>query len=249
MATTISKQQTLNQLLKEDRLASPRFEEELPILEQFIFGLCRENATMDQARMAYGNLQKMFFDWNEVRVSSVREIEEALAGLSDAESRAQRVISFLQEVFENHFSFDLEKLRKEGVKGAAKQITKLGAASEYVTSWVVQRTLGGHAIPLDTATLRCTKRLGLLDEHLEDLESARTNLEHAIQKTKGMAFTDAISNLAEQNCREGEPSCGGCPMATVCPSKVDVGVETRVEIQVAITQEETVTNVTRGKSR
>lgn len=218
MATTISKQQTLHQLFKEEGLADPGPCDELGVLEQFIFALCRENATTEQARQAYQNLRTQFFDWNEIRVSTPREIEDALAGLGDAESRAQRLLSFLQEVFETHFCFDLERLHKEGVKVAAKQLMKYGAANDYVGAWVIQRSLGGHAIPVDAPTLRCARRLGLVEASTEDPESVRTALEHAVQKTKGSQFTDVISNLAERFCWEGEPSCPNCPMARNCPT-------------------------------
>src|SRR5262245_12795323 len=105
MATTISKTRTLNQLLGATVSGQDAPGEPLPVLEQFIFGLCRENATSEQAGQAFANLRAQFYDWNEVRVSTTRELEEALAGLSDAESRAHRLLSFLQEVFEETFSF------------------------------------------------------------------------------------------------------------------------------------------------
>jgi len=215
MATTINRQRILNRLLE-----SPHGEvnepEALPVLEQFIFALCRENATDEQARLAYESLKTKFFDWNEVRVSSVRELEEAMAGLSDAESRAQRLISFLQEVFETTFSFDLEALQKKGLKQGAKQVMRFGSANDYVGAWVTQRSLGGHAIPLDAPTLRCTRRIGLVEANTEDVESARATLEHLIPKAKGVPFTDAISNLAEKVCREEEPNCPGCPLNADC---------------------------------
>src|SRR5947207_2105718 len=123
MATTINKQRLLNQLLSSDLADAPE-PESLPVLEQFIFGLCRENATAEQAQLAYANLKTRFFDWNEVRVSSIRELEEAMAGLSDTESRAQRLVAFLQEVFEDKFSFELDGLLKKGLKQAASQLAQ-----------------------------------------------------------------------------------------------------------------------------
>jgi hypothetical protein len=87
MATTINKTRVLNNLLAAGP-ASDKNAEPLSVLEQFIFALCRENATLEQAQQAFNNLRAGFFDWNEVRVSSPREIEEALAGLSDTEGRA-----------------------------------------------------------------------------------------------------------------------------------------------------------------
>jgi len=215
MATTINRQRTLNRLL-ESPLGEVHEPEALPVLEQFVFALCRENATDEQARAAYKSLQTKFFDWNEVRVSSVREIEDAIAGLSDTESRAQRLIAFLQEVFEMKYSFDLEDLLKKGLKQGSKQVMRFGAANDYVGAWVTQRTLAGHAIPLDAPTLRCARRIGLVEANSEDVEAARASLEHLVPKAKGAHFTDAISNLAEAVCWEEEPNCPACPLNAEC---------------------------------
>jgi endonuclease-3 len=220
MATTINKQRLLTSILSR----APRSSEgEGPraVLEQFIYGLCRENATPEQADRAFRRLREHFFDWNEVRVSSQRELEDAFAGLGHPEARAQRLVSFLQEVFETTFSFDLEDLHKKGVKVAAKQLLRYQAANDFVGSWVVQRTLGGHAIPLDEATLRCVRRLGLIDNNQEDLEAIRASLEHLVPKSKGPAFTDAISVLAEEMCHEDEPNCPSCPLAGECSTGQD----------------------------
>src|SRR5581483_11029643 len=106
--------------------------------------------------------------------------------------RAQRLVSFLQEVFEETFSFDLEALQKKGLKQAHKKLMSYGAANDYVGAWVVQRSLGGHAIPVDAATQRCTRRLGLVDAETEDPEAVRSALEHLVPKAKGARFTDAV---------------------------------------------------------
>lgn len=227
MATTTNKQRTLTHLLAvsgpggDAKTKGGNGDGEsvsLPVLEQVIFALCRENATTEQARQAFENLRGRFFDWNEVRVSTIRELEEALAGLSDTESRAQRLVSFLQEVFEEKFAFELEDLHKKGLKQAAKKLMGYGAANDYVGSWVVQRTLGGHAIPIDQATQRCARRLGLIDGTTEDPEAARATLEHLVPKAKGPQFTDAVSQVAEVHCWEVDPDCPGCPLRADCPT-------------------------------
>jgi len=140
MATTINKQRLLSQLLSASRKAAESNAEERPVLEQFIYGICRESPTPEQAERAYQFLREKFFDWNEIRVSSVREVEEAFDGMSHSELRAQRVIAFLQEVFEKEFSFELEDLGKKGLKNAAKGLTRYQASNDYVASWVIQRS-------------------------------------------------------------------------------------------------------------
>ncbi len=224
MATTINKQRLLNQLFTTAKKTIEPDEEARPVLEQFIYGLCREDATREQADDAYRFLCEKFFDWNEIRVSSLRELEEAFDGMSEPELRAQRLISFLQEVFEIHFSFDLDKLQKEGVKQAAKKLSRYQSANEYTISWVVQRTLGGHAIPVDAPTLRCVRRLGLIDE-VQQEEEARASLEHLVPKAKGAWFTDMISTVAGEYCWEDQPQCSSCPLAGECAYAQENSVE------------------------
>jgi endonuclease III len=227
MATTTNKQRLLTQffsMLKGSYEVAAQ--DERPVLEQFIYGICRENATREQADRAYERLREQFFDWNEVRVSSPREIEETLGDLTDGEQRAERIIALLQQVFEATFSFDLEGLHKKGVKQGAKSLSRYeGAVNEYVTAWVVQQSLGGHAIPVDPPTLRCSRRLGLVDRDVEDPEAVRTSLEHLVPKAKGAAFTDLMSYLSHEFCWESEPNCSACPLATECPSAAEMGAE------------------------
>ncbi len=196
-------------------------EEPRPVLEQFIYAICRENAVRTQADEAFACLERCFFDWNEIRVSSVHEVADALTGLSDAETRAQRILDFLQEVFETTFSFDLESLQKKGVKQAAKQLARFQSANDYAIAWVVQNSLGGHAIPIDDLSMRVLRRLALLDEEAGDLEALRAGIEHQVPKARGRHFVDVISSLGANTCHEDEPQCERCAMLPECPTAQD----------------------------
>src|ERR1700687_1484663 len=99
MPAVTNKQRVLNQILNIRKKVVDPEPENLPVMEQCIYGFCREVMTPDLAEKAYKKLRDRFFDWNEIRVSSSREIEEVFADLPDAEARALRLISFLQEVF------------------------------------------------------------------------------------------------------------------------------------------------------
>jgi endonuclease-3 len=229
MATTINKQKILNLLLSATRKSSEAGTEDRPVLEQLIYSLCRENATPEQARQAFCFLREHFFDWNEIRVSSQRELEEAFRGEPNPEVRAQRLVMFLQEVFETTYSFDLDGLLKKGLKQGAKHLSRFQAANDYSIAWVVQRSLGGHAIPVDAPTLRTTRRLGLIETESES--EARSSLEHLIPKAKGPHFTDAISRIADEYCQDEEPRCGECPLAGECAYAHEVGVETVASVR------------------
>lgn len=224
MPTTINKQRLLTQIFTalKKRYSLPTTESR-PVLEQFLYAVCREGTTREEADRAYRSLQEHFFDWNEIRVSSLREVEEVLSHLPYSSVRAQRLISLLQEVFETMFAFELESLQKKGLKQAAKHLSRYQAANDYAVAWVVQQALGGHAIPLDGPSIRVLRRLGLIDSIETDPETMRASLEHLIPKARGSLFNDLISALANDLCRLEEPHCTSCPLAGECSTAQDAG--------------------------
>ena len=223
MPTLISKQKIVHQLFTGlGKLGKTKPIDERPVLEQFLYAILRENSTREAADQAFASLQEHFYDWNELRVSSTLEIGEALEGIvSQPEARAQRIIDFLQEIFETTYSFDLEPLlevlQKKGLKQASKQLSRYQAANDYAVAWVMQQSMGGHSIPLDGAALRVLKRMGLVEDET-DLEALRASVEHQIPKTKGSQFVDLISALADAVCHEQNPRCSACPMHAMCPA-------------------------------
>jgi len=214
MPTTTNKQRVLNQLFATEAKDRPGEEEPRPVLEQYLYALCREGVTREQADRAYRNLREQFFDWNEVRVSSVRELADALEALPNAEGRALQLVEFLQDVFETTYSFDMEHLHKKGLKVAAKQLARYN--NDFAAAWVIQQSLGGHAIPVDAPSLRTLRRMGVVEGEEQDGEALRASLEHQVAKAKGPLFNDLVSELAEEFCYEADPACSACPMSPAC---------------------------------
>ncbi|MCE9567956.1 MAG: endonuclease [Planctomycetes bacterium] len=227
MPAITNKQQLLTQaqtaLKKRFPLPEAEEAEPRPLLEELIYAICREGSTTADADAGYARLRKAFIDWNEVRVSTVQEVGDVLRPLSGSGSRAKRIIGLLQEVFEDKYSFDLSELDKKGLKDTARKLRfyKEGV-NDYAVAWVIQRTLGGHAIPLDEPTLRVLRRLGVIEDFDPDnLETVRGSIEHVIPKTRGPEFTDLMSVHAKELCVEQDPHCSACPLNRDCP----VGIE------------------------
>src|SRR5262245_16461560 len=150
-------------LLKKRYKLGPR-DGRLSVLEAVIYGICHEATTREQASQALNRFKDHFFDWNEVRVSSVEEIQDVLAGLPDPEDRARRVRKFLRQLFSKTYGFTLEPLTKKPLKDAVKALQEFEACqSDYVLATVIQQALGGHAIPVDASIRRGLARLGAAD--------------------------------------------------------------------------------------
>jgi endonuclease-3 len=219
MPSSTQKQQALTQVLAHlKRRYDSGDGPQRPVLETLIYGVLREGATPEQADAAYTNLEQRFFDWNEVRVSQPAEVEAALENLPGAKEKAPRVIGILHAVFEREFCFKLDEIAKKGLKNAVKILQdKFEHATEFAIGWVVQRSLEGHAIPIDAASLRCLQRLGVA-EAADDPEALRAGLEHVVPKAKGPLFSDGLSRVALEYCFVEDPSCGDCPLKADCPS-------------------------------
>ncbi|MEZ6122953.1 MAG: hypothetical protein R3C49_07230 [Planctomycetaceae bacterium] len=142
----------------------------LPVLETMLFSVCLEDNPWDKAEAAYQRLLKSFFDMNEIRVSSVTEIERILNDLRFADWKGGRIRSILRFVFESTYSFDFEKLSKLTLESAQKRLKKIDYLSPFITNFTLQQVLGVHVVCLDDSSHRAAIHLGLVpgDMNIED---------------------------------------------------------------------------------
>jgi endonuclease III len=219
---TQSKAQFLNDvhaLLKKRYKPAPA-PPKLTVLEAAIYGICHEGATRAQAEKALQALKTGYFDWNEVRVSSLVELQAALdkAGIPDAEERAHRLRRFLRQLFEKIYSFNLESLTKKPLKDSIKALQEFDALHhDFVLATITRLALVGHAIGIDIPTRRALERLGVAEPATDDA-TLRAALERAVPKNRGTEFVDLIEDLAHDTCVAGEPDCPRCELRKICPS-------------------------------
>ncbi len=167
----------------------------LTVIEAVVYGICHEDTTREQANQALSRFKDQFFDWNEVRVSPLAEVQETLAGIPDPASRALRIRRFLRQLFEKTYNFTLEQLTKKPLKEALKALQPFEAfTSDYVTATVVQQALGGHAIPIDESTRQAFENLGLSEP---DVATLRGLIERAIPKNRGVEFIALLEDMAQ----------------------------------------------------
>src|SRR4051794_36278001 len=222
LMATQSKAQLLNEvhtlLKKRYKPKADRAGSRFSVLEAVVYGLCHDGTTREQANQALSRFKDDFFDWNEVRVSTVEEIQGALAGMPDTEARAQKIRRFLRQLFEKTYGFNLDALTKKSLKDSIKSLQEYEAfESDYVLATVIQLALGGHAIPVDEPARRALGRLGIAEADA-DFASLRGMLERAVPKNRSVEFLDLIEELAHDTCVEGAPDCPRCELRKICPT-------------------------------
>jgi endonuclease III len=215
---TQSKTQLLNEvhtlLKRRYKLKADRNVSRLSVLKAVVYGICHEDTTREHANQALSRFKDEFFDWNEIRVSTVDEVRESLAGIPEPEQRAARILRFLRQLFNRTYGFTLDALAKKPLKEALKVLHTYDAfQSDYVTATVIQQALGGHAIPVDKAAIRVLQRLGFTET---DPSALRAIVERAIPKNRGAEFLELIEDLANDTCLESDPQCPRCELRKNC---------------------------------
>ena len=165
------------------------------VIDHAIYACCLENSTAEEADESLAKLQENYFDWNEVRVTTDRELATTVKSLTDPLKAATRVKKMLYGIFETYYQFDLEFLKKENLGKAVQSFDKMVGVTPFAISYISQHGLGGHSIPTDQALLNLMHVLGIISED-EAAKGKIPGLERAIPKAKGMEFSSLVHQLA-----------------------------------------------------
>lgn len=165
------------------------------VFETLLFSALLEDATYEQAEAALERLLNTFFDLNEIRVSSVKEIEEALGDIPDPDWKAMRAREVLQYVFETYYAFDLEPLKRKTQDAANKELNSIPHLSTFMRDYTVQMSLGAHVIPIDTTMARVLKWLGLAEANLTN-EQVADAIKPGLKKSDGPQFCYSLKCAA-----------------------------------------------------
>lgn len=165
------------------------------VLEHLIYACCLEDAKYDDADEAFHRLQESFFDWNEIRVTTLSELRETLHNLPDAAAAAVRVKKNLQSLFETRYSFDIDDMIKMNQGKAVQELEKLAGMTKFVLGYITQNALGGHAIPVSNTVMQILLATEVVSE-AEAQKGQAPGLERTVPKTKGAAFASCLHQLA-----------------------------------------------------
>ena len=186
-------------LKKTLRVLKKHYKSVIPIgdrstLEHLLYACCLENTQAEATDEAYAKLQESYFDWNEIRVTSVGELAEVLSALADPADAATRLKQVLQMVFETYYAFDLEHLKKQNLGKAVKELEKYTGTTNFSVDYVSQNSLGGHSIATNTGAVHTMVVLGIVTE-AEATKRRLPGVERAISKAKGIEFTSLLHQL------------------------------------------------------
>jgi endonuclease III len=164
---------------------------ERSVLENLLYACCLEDSRPEQADEAFAKLQQTYFDWNEVRVSTVIELGEVLGNLPNANAAGHRIKRCLQSLFETRYQYDIDDLKKANLSKATEELQAWPGMTPFVLNYVSQHALGGHAIPVGTASFDALLAADIVTP-AEAEKKTLPGAERAITKTKGAEFSSLL---------------------------------------------------------
>jgi len=215
------------ELLKKEFGAPSALAEPRP-LEQLVLLLLARGADVRKAEAAMKELQAIYVDWNEVRVTSAYELRKILRGI-DAPGpgdKADQLKELLGFIFNRFNKLNLDFLRPgsaDGDSARKRDRFQTWLGEKWPALSAILSLHGGAAS--DVATTPALGRVLSRLEWLGGKSTAAAAIRECIQKLapegESLAVQWVLHHLAERYCLVRAPLCADCPVAKQCPSGKD----------------------------
>lgn len=167
----------------------------LSVIETLIYATLLEDSSHEEAEAAFQRLFDYFFDLNEIRVSSVEEIKQVLGDLKAADWKAFRLREALQDIFEKHFAFDMEGLKRKTLEAAQKELGAIPHQTEFAQAYTLQVCCTSHVVPVDESMLLALRWLALTDADSTGQQAA-DEVKSATKKSDAPQFCYLLKYLS-----------------------------------------------------
>ena len=162
--------QKLYRALKRDHSKIEPVSHDDPV-DALIYGVVSEKVSASAAETAMRAIRRTFINWNDLRVSRVEEIVEAIgADNSVGRDTALTLTSALRAVFDAHHTVSLQALKKLRKRPAKQAIERLGGLSRFAVNYCMLTSLQAHAIPLTDRMLGYLKQYKIVDPQADKEE-------------------------------------------------------------------------------
>ncbi|MEM7168270.1 MAG: hypothetical protein AAF581_22680 [Planctomycetota bacterium] len=129
-------------------------------LDLAIFAYISLNLPLEEAFRAFQAFKANFVDWNEVRISSAREVQDVLRAGDEPLEHALFIKDFLQRVFIDNHHVGLDFLRDRTISEIRTFFRKAGRFPDVGVNLVLIDLKEYAVVPLQASTHACLKKLG-----------------------------------------------------------------------------------------
>lgn len=210
---TRSVKRYLKALEKKHRAGTPP--EGLPVLEKLILYLLTSEAPQTNATRALRLMREEFVDWNDFRVSSIREIASVMEECRITVELAYTLKEILGQIYTLGHNTSLDFLLEEDPDMARRYVGRLKALPSWAGTYLLASTGKATAVPLDPHTSRICQRLGLFGRK-SSVQTRVQTLKSIVSENDALRFHHLFVEHGKKTCREENPRCSVCNLARDC---------------------------------
>lgn len=187
------------------------------IVDLIIFHKLHLTRPVDQALRSFHRLKDNFVDWNEVRVSTVREIQQEVVGTGENLSVAVFIKDFLEFVHRERQKVSLEFLVEENLGDIRRYLKQIKGIDRSTVELILRVRKEYPALPLSPAAEAVMDRLGLF-RTMERRGQKEKALHEVLEPEKALLFHHFLLTLSQEHCPPDEESvdCPRCSMRSLC---------------------------------
>ena len=133
-------------------------------LHRLVVAILAVGCSDETAQRAVDRALSNMVDWNEMRVSSARELNRATGNaIPQGVRQCQRVLDALQSIYDHENRLSLNRLKSLGRREARHFLESLDGVDEYAAASVLLWSLGGHAVPVNDRLLEALRKAELVN--------------------------------------------------------------------------------------
>ncbi|MFA5251221.1 MAG: hypothetical protein WC454_01375 [Phycisphaerae bacterium] len=180
------KVQKLYRSLKHKYPAVQKVTYEEPV-DALVYAIVSAELSEPAAQSAINKLAEHFVDWNDLRISRVEEIAEAIGPeVSAARNIASAITAALRTVFSKYNMVSLKALSKMSKRPAKAFLEKIEGVNRFAVDYCMLTSLHGHAIPLTKKMIDYLKSSDLAhaeadEEEIEGFLARQVSSENAYE--------------------------------------------------------------------
>jgi len=165
---------------------------------------------------AFEQLKRRFPSWEQVLRAPVRKIASAIKPAGLANQKAPRIKAILQRIAEaNEGDLSLEFLEEMPTDEALAWLKNLPGVGPKTAACVLLFSFGKPVFPVDTHIFRISKRLGWLDEKVNEAKANELLDQVVPNEIKYRLHLNMIAH-GRQICRPQKPRCQECVIKHLC---------------------------------
>jgi endonuclease III len=167
-------------------------------LHQLAIAVLGPTVADQRARRAVDRIVEKMVDWNEIRVSTPAQVQEAIGITGDGvRDRCRALVRCLQAIYDRENQVTLDHLKKMPRREARQYLDELDGLGDYAVASVFLWSLGGHAIPLHADLFTALQAEELVHPEA-DAKTVQAFLERNVAAAEAREFTVVIQALCDR---------------------------------------------------